>query len=40
MLSFYCERCANSSAVCEIKAGGHLSLKSVVEASHKTIFLF
>jgi hypothetical protein len=40
VLSFYCQRCADSPAVGEIKAGGHLSLKPVIEASHKTIPLF
>jgi hypothetical protein len=40
VLSFYCQRSADSPAVCEIKAGCHLSLKPVVEASHEAIFLF
>jgi hypothetical protein len=40
MLSFYCQCCADSPAVREIKAGGHLSLKPVVKASHKAILLF
>jgi hypothetical protein len=40
MLSFYCQRGADSAVVCEIKAGGHLSFKPIVEASHKAILLF
>jgi hypothetical protein len=40
MLSFYCQRCADSPTIGEIKAGGYLSLKPVVEASHKAILLF
>jgi hypothetical protein len=40
MLSFNCQRYADSPAVGEIKAGGHLSLKPAIEASHETIPLF
>jgi hypothetical protein len=40
VLCFYCQRCADSPAVGEIKAGGHLSLKPVIEASHKANLLF
>jgi hypothetical protein len=40
MLSFNCQRCADSPAVGEIKAGDYLSLKPVIKASHKTIPLF
>jgi hypothetical protein len=40
MLSFNCERCADSPTVGEIKAGGHISLKPVIETSHKAILLF
>jgi hypothetical protein len=40
VLSFNCQRCADSPVVGEIEAGGHLSLKPVIEASHETIDLF
>ena len=40
MLGFNCQRGADSPVVGEIEAGGHLSLKPVIEASHKAILLF
>src|SRR5699024_12276045 len=39
MLSFNCQRCADSPAIEEIEASGHLSLKPVIEASHEAILL-
>ena len=40
VLSFHCQRCADSSAVCKIEAGRHFPLETVVESSHEEVLLF
>jgi hypothetical protein len=37
VLSFYCQRCADSSTVCKIQTGGHFPLEPVVESPHEAI---
>ena len=40
MLSFNCQRGADSPAVGEVEASGHLLLQPVIEASHEAVLLF